>query len=1491
MAMLVLLQIPSIQTAVIDNITESVSDKLNGKISIDKVYILFFNKIILSDVSIVSTQKNELLDSLKKHYGHTDTLMSCKKVSLTFAASDLVTLNIRLKKIVLDDGEFNLFTEQEKYSNLDRIFKRDKNKQKDTSEGPDLRMFASAVKISDFRFRLNNPFKEQFKGDSIINFADLDVTGINVNINNVKLDNDTLHATIQNITGKDKSGFRLKRLNANIKVWEKQALLTDLILQDEYSTVRGKYFYMKYGDSRDFSEFTDLIVLGLDSRDSYLSFKTIGRISPSLYNSNLAFYINGKAGGTIDNLRAESLSITSVTGQTYLNLDARIIGLPDVRSTMAVATINNGYTTTNDISRIISSINNTPKKPFFNKLSPFEQYNIYGTLAGLLDDFVGDLEIQSSVGAAHVDLLFRNEPDAKGQYFSGEIKTEEFNIGQILQIPIIGVTTATAKIEAKIAKEWNGGTNVKIHNLDIDKLGFNNYNYTNIHANGVYNSSLFNGKIICSDPNINLKLEGLFTFNKNTLNKYTLYADVPHINLKALNIDNRYKNSELGFKITSNIVQTHNNNLIGYVNLENIKVKQDSKNYFFKEVIVSGSESSKDSTFITTLKSPFINAKYKGKAPIQKFVKRAKEIVLDSKISNYNTDNRIRDYAVGEYQLSINTNNSMDICDVLLPGLYIHQGTKINVNIDQNNNLSASLNSKRLAYGSNYFKDIDLSVKSDSATTVKLFSENIRMAGMALDSSKVNLDIKDNKLNTTFRFKNDSLSENNASINLFAEFKPDKNINVQIKDGSHFNIKGKTWKLNNANIDYCDTLFRISDFNIVNDLQSLEIGGEVSKSGEDSLGFKLSNFDIDILNAFLNKPFNFKGFFSGSAKLSDFHNQPKVFLDLSGDSVQVYNNNAGKMRIMSLWDDNKKRFNVLVNSRIDSKTVFTTQGYYIPKGGYLNLSASLDNLSVAYFEPFLSSIISKSSGSFSGDLKLMGTFKELKLVGDNCKFNNFKFTVNFTQVPYTLNGPVSVNENGIFFKNLSITDSKGYVGKVSGKMGYNYFRDINFDVGIDFKNLECLRTTNKDNEVFYGSAFGTGSLKITGPLHKINLDINVDTEKNTSIHIPLSGTENASQTNILTFVEHKTEDIDPYDSLVVKRAKKVTPTELSVNMRANVNQSAEMLIEINKELGDVIKARGNGLINMQINPTKDLFKVYGNYVVDQGSYRFVFGGLATKDFILDKGGTINFNGGIEDTNLDLTAIYKTKASINTLISDTSSVSARRNVNCEIIMSGEMMNPELDFDIEIPDLDPTTKMRVESALNTESKVQKQFMALIVSGGFIPDEQSGIANNSSILYSNASEILSNQISNILQQLGIPLDLGLNYQHATGGINVFDVAISTQLFNNRVLINGNIGNDPYSSSSKRDVIGNVDVEVKLDNEGKIRLNLFSHAEDQYSSYSDNGSGQRNGVGIKYQKEFNSFRDLVRKKSKVEKLYIKQEKKKEKEAKKREKELEKED
>jgi hypothetical protein len=204
------------------------------------------------------------------------------------------------------------------------------------------------------------------------------------------------------------------------------------------------------------------------------------------------------------------------------------------------------------------------------------------------------------------------------------------------------------------------------------------------------------------------------------------------------------------------------------------------------------------------------------------------------------------------------------------------------------------------------------------------------------------------------------------------------------------------------------------------------------------------------------------------------------------------------------------------------------------------------------------------------------------------------------------------------------------------------------------------------------------------------------------------------------------------------------------------------------------------------------------------------------------------------------------------------VGTRRTVECGIEITDKLANPRLGFSIEIPDIDPTIKSRVESALSTEDKVQKQFLSILLYNRFLPDEQSGIFNNSNMLYSSVSEVMAGQLSNILQKLNIPVDLGLNYQPNEKGNDVFDVAVSTQMFNNRVSVNGSVGNKQYTSGGEADVVGDLDIEIKLNRAGSFRLNLFSHSADSYTNYLDNS--QRNGVGLAYQTEFNSFRQFLK-------------------------------
>ncbi|MCE1202309.1 MAG: translocation/assembly module TamB domain-containing protein, partial [Bacteroidia bacterium] len=98
---------------------------------------------------------------------------------------------------------------------------------------------------------------------------------------------------------------------------------------------------------------------------------------------------------------------------------------------------------------------------------------------------------------------------------------------------------------------------------------------------------------------------------------------------------------------------------------------------------------------------------------------------------------------------------------------------------------------------------------------------------------------------------------------------------------------------------------------------------------------------------------------------------------------------------------------------------------------------------------------------------------------------------------------------------------------------------------------------------------------------------------------------------------------------------------------------------------------------------------------------------------------------------------------------------------------------------------------------------------------------------------------------------------------------VALSTQLFNERVTIDGNFGmvNNRNATQNASNIVGDVDINVKLTRDGRLRLRGYNHSNvnnwisasafDRYSPYTQ-------GVGLSYRQEFDRFNEIFRRKRK---------------------------
>ena len=442
-----------------------------------------------------------------------------------------------------------------------------------------------------------------------------------------------------------------------------------------------------------------------------------------------------------------------------------------------------------------------------------------------------------------------------------------------------------------------------------------------------------------------------------------------------------------------------------------------------------------------------------------------------------------------------------------------------------------------------------------------------------------------------------------------------------------------------SSIQYEDKHISFDNFKICNNKQNLSVNGVLSANPIDTLDIMLDNFDISIFNSFIKLESNLEGKFTGNASIVNMFSDPGIIMNLKGDNVYAFNNPVGELSILSKWDQINKRFNLLLTNRYMDQMPLNISGYYEPNTTYLKLNVSLKEFALIYFEPVLRNIIEPISGSISGDLFLEGPLNRLNLTSNNSRFNDFNFVVDFTKVPYTLNGPFNLNEDGIRFKDLSIKDKFGKLGVINGGLNYRFFKNMYLDTKISFRDFHCLNTKEKDNRSFYGNAIGSGIVHFTGPFNKLLLDIDVITKKTTNIHIPLSGKSSASKSDLLKFTNTDyisqllSDDYKTYQAEKIIENKK-KKSELEVKVKLDIDNDSEVQLELNKELGNVIKGRGNGVIEMDINPSKDIFDIKGDYNIEEGSYKFVVLGVLAKDFVIQPGGNISFNGDIMNSNLN-----------------------------------------------------------------------------------------------------------------------------------------------------------------------------------------------------------------------------------------------------------------
>jgi hypothetical protein len=421
---------------------------------------------------------------------------------------------------------------------------------------------------------------------------------------------------------------------------------------------------------------------------------------------------------------------------------------------------------------------------------------------------------------------------------------------------------------------------------------------------------------------------------------------------------------------------------------------------------------------------------------------------------------------------------------------------------------------------------------------------------------------------------------------------------------------------------------------------------------------------------------------------------------------------------------------------------------------------------------------------------------------------------------------------------------------------------MKFDLAIRPYKLQCLNTDASMNSLFYGKAYVSGLVKITGDVYNINMDINAKTEKNTHLFIPISSESEISDNDFVRFTNKKIQ-LNKDDNY------KVDLSGITLNMGLDVTPDADVQIIFDNKIGDIIKAKGNGNLKLEITTLGD-FNMYGDYAIDQGDYLFTLKNVINKHFTIQKGSSLKWNGSPYDAYADITAIYQVKTSLynlNPADADSAENKKRIDVDCLLSMKDKIFNPTITFDIDLPNSSENKKNLVKSYTSTEEEMNRQIFSLLILNSFTkPDDKNIVGTVSTGLGSTSTELLSNQLSNWLSQISKKFDIGVNYRPGTQLTSEeLEVALSTQLFDDRLSIDGNVGYSGAQSGTGKtsNIVGDVNVEYKIPPTGRFVLKGYNKSNTV--DLLNTNAPYTQGLGIFYRREFDSFGELLKRKKKI--------------------------
>jgi len=555
--------------------------------------------------------------------------------------------------------------------------------------------------------------------------------------------------------------------------------------------------------------------------------------------------------------------------------------------------------------------------------------------------------------------------------------------------------------------------------------------------------------------------------------------------------------------------------------------------------------------------------------------------------------------------------------------------------------------------------------------------------------------------------------------------------------------------------------------------------------------------------------------------------------------------------------------------------MFSLYGNYTPglpnKEERLNIVAILNKTNLVVFEPFIKDVLSDLQGDASGLITLRGNLSH-PIINGEIDIDGGALKVNYLNTTYYFDEKITMNPTGFVLNNIVLDDHNGGLAVVEGGIFHNNFKDFKIRIEGEFKNMDLLNTTAKDNEIYYGEAKATGNFSLKGNFNAIDINMRASALRGTNFYILYNAASNTAGQSFIKYSSSRKGQIKKLKFTDTKSSDFKVTADLNID----ITKDAYAEFVLDKNTGDKIAGHGEGRIRMAFDSEGD-FSMVGDYNFSRNSYYlFTFLNVINKKFTIQEGSRVEWNGDPTNGLLNVTARYEDRIPLNPLVDSVHwSVSGIRTpypVATILNLKGELSKPEITYDIKIYNypaaIGSVPLFGYVSAFenkikNNVNEMNTQVFSLLVFRRFLY----GTSGLEGAAGSTVSELLTNQLSQIVSELdkNLQVDLRMN-GFDRGAINSMQVRISYELLDGKVRItrSGSVTNS-QSQATTSSIIGDISVEYMLTNDGKFRLKGFTKQNPNALSISSGSQGNSStGASIMHTTSFNTLNPFDKKKKK---------------------------